>query len=611
MDSRYRKRVYFSLGLLVIFFVSIFSAAISNILPGKSFSWDIDEEFENQGDIFWTEVDIESRATLHTLLNFTTSNEPTIVFSVIDITNGNNTEIWSAGHGTYTKEFPSARTLNVTVEATDSGAVYPAPFKLLAYVSPITTIVNEDNYLWEETFFYSGDFHYLELLFNGITLVSVKTTFTEIAEQPDIDLEVRATPEEFGYWAHWYQSKQGEEIEFCQTLMPDEKWILFFQTIGDPLLYPLNFTVEIETIEATTVTSTSAIYHGSLTEENNTFIYQLPVDRAPINLRVKCESNYTITLTLFNETASIFEDWHSGWSYTFPKTGNYFLQGKWEPPNPTNDKNNYTLRLQLGIIELTLVPEELLIVEDSFFFGLDKPEYEINIPTGTYQLKILEMGERHMWAVNLTGGTTENWQNFYYEIIIIIPPFPTKVFQWKELIYSKLINQASTLRFALDKKPASDDYKVGFLLRNYKLAEGTADRTITGTLRNANDYDYWSISLTEETTFDLNLNPSSDMANLTIQIETADHTQEGLWVVNNTYGVHFEPMTAGTYYIKIESPFQEGDYSLQMTFGEKTSTPRFSGYKWELGLVSILLIEVICIIRIRKKGDLKIKFSSK
>ncbi|TFF84580.1 hypothetical protein EU523_01585 [Candidatus Heimdallarchaeota archaeon] len=387
------------------------------------------------------------------------------------------------------------------------------------------------------------------------------------------------------------------------TVLPGELWIFRLETIGNPLVYPFNFLVLINSLEHETVSSSSEQFQGSLSEDNNSFAYQFSINDAPTKLRVFYEANYTLDLTLFDENSVLYTDWETGFDYLFENNGVYLLRVSWNPEVQMTVLNNYTLRLQIGIAEFTLTPDELLILEDRFFFGYDEPEFLLNIPSGTYQLKVLELGTRHKWAINMTGGHVENWQNFYYTVEIIIPPFPTKVFHWKEQIFSQIIDSSCSLKFRLEKKPDSDFYKIGFILRDYQLPN-TSEQNINGIICNSDDFDYWAISLNENETLDLELVTGSGFIQSSLTVELLNENLEYLdsCIFNgSTTTANFESIISGTYIIKIHSWNETGEYSLNLYLRSNNST-KLKGFNF---ISCIFTLEIIVLIyskiRARKK----------
>ncbi|MBD3192295.1 MAG: hypothetical protein GF308_16770 [Candidatus Heimdallarchaeota archaeon] len=602
-----KKKHYLTVCSLTLILSSFVVFSIKDTsLSIRGLNWNIDETFEGIGDLFYTEAEIENRATLHIVVNFTTSNTPTFLLRVIDISNGNNSEIWSGVQNHLVLEFSSTKTLNITIEATDTDN-YPAPFTLIAHVAPIETFQNATDFSWQETFFFSEDFHFFELMFDEVTVINVQTILN-LTGSPDIDFYMKCKPASAGSWTNIVDSENGASALMTLTVLPDELWLFKLETMGNPILYPFNFIVTIHPLEPTTITSTSEQFEGSLSEKNHSFVYQFSIDQAPIKLRTYYQANYSLDLTIFNETTAIYTNWKTGFDYLLEKNGNYLLRISWSPSSQTDELNNYTLRVQLGTCELTLIPNELLVLEDRFFFGYDEPEYLVNIPAGIYQLKVLELGARHKWAINMTGGYVENWQNFYYTVVVIVPPFPTKVFNWKEQTFSRVINSSCSLKFRLEKKPESDFYKVGFLIREYQLPK-TSEQNLEGIIRNGDDFDYWLIELNghEKLNFELMTEPGHISTNLSVEILNRNFEQQGYWVINSSLStIIFEPMDPGIYYIKIASFTEIGQYSLYLILEEIESTTKLNGFSWSIFVSSLGVIELICLVTLRNKRRKKV-----
>lgn len=596
------KKHYWTIWLVLLVLSSLVNCSLKNGIPtGRGIKWDIEESFEGIGDIYNTSVEIEDRATLHIIMNFTTNNTPSFLLRVIDISNGNDSEIWSGEQDHLVLEFSSAKTLKILIEATDTDE-YPAPFTLLAHVTPLETFQNVVDFSWQETFFFSEDLHYFELIFDEVTVINIQTILN-LTGSPDVDFYLKGKPASAETWTNIVNTQDGESALLSLTILPGELWLFKLETIGNPLLYPFNFIVNIHAFEPTTITSSSEQFEGSLSEKNNTFVYQFSLDQAPIKLRVYYEANYSLDLTIFNETAAIYNNWKTGFDYLFENNGDYLLRVSWNPGYQTDELNNYTLRLQFGAPELTLTPNELLILEDRFFFGYDEPEYLVNIPTGVYQLKVLELGTRHKWAINMTGGHTENWQNFYYTVVIIVPPFPTKVFNWKEQTFSRVVNSSCSLKFRLEKKPESDFYKVGFLIRDYQLPR-TSEQSLKGTIRNLDDFDYWSIELNENEALALELLTGSEYIQSNISLEILDEQfyQQGLWTLNSSLpNMNFKPITSGIFFIKISSYTENGQYSLNLLLEELESTTGLKGFNWSIIGSSLMTVELICLVFFKNK----------
>ncbi|TFF99788.1 MAG: hypothetical protein EU542_08690, partial [Promethearchaeota archaeon] len=208
---------------------------LHNLISVEGIDWDIDETFEDIGDLYYTELELESRGTIHVFVNFTSSNNPTFFLRVIDITNGNNTEIGSGSQKHLTLEISSTRTLNITIEATDNDN-YPAPFTLVAHKTITETFTTKEAQ-WQECFFYSEDYHYFQLLLDEIAIVNIQTIFN-LSGSPDIDYLMKAKPADAGSWTNFIDSEYGESALMTITVLPGELWIFRLETIGNPLVYP-------------------------------------------------------------------------------------------------------------------------------------------------------------------------------------------------------------------------------------------------------------------------------------------------------------------------------------------------------------------------------------
>ncbi len=564
--------------------------------------WSIEDTFTANGDIFHIDITTAvNPSVVHILLNFTTATEATISLSVYNITAGNNTQIWNSGYVAYTERFEKSIHLNITVEST--GGSYPAKFKLFIHENEIELLTDEEEYTWKETFYASGDFNYLEITYTEMTIVNIHTQL-DITGLDDFELHTKVSPD---YYEGWMYADGPEEEETHLTFQadPGDVWTVYFELIGNPNYFPMNFTVNIGTTDKVIVDSTTETYTNSLSEENQIDLYSIDVTETPQKLRWHYVANYTLTIDIYNETEQLYHDWDEGDHITFVNIDTYLFKVSWETPI-AGVKNNYTLRMQLGNVVIDLVPETITIIDDIFFGGLDEqPGFTVNIPSGVYQLKIIELGDRHDWELDFTNGYTDSWKNYYYTTIIIVPPFPIQVHNWKELVYSKLTNITCSFNFILDRHGSSSDYEIGFLIREYTLPNDLVQENLDGDLRNFQDFDFYRVNLQETQFLNMSLNSQIFLAQeLSVEIFDEDFIHQGIWEINHSsYGI-FEPTFAGYYYLKI-MPNDNDTYSYSLTIKILEVTKKGTGLNFGYSILSILSLELIIMIYMKKKSQKK------
>ncbi len=565
----------------------------------KADDYYIEETFTENVETYFEEISITSSpAVLHLRFDYLSSNVPNMVMQVYNITAGNNTQMWSDSEMYYTMRFESNIDLNITVTSTDDTEVYPAPFRLTIHVNPIPYIVDQEEYTWEESLYYSGDYNYLIFTYNEITSVNIHSVLNE-TDEDDTDFWVKARY--FGTSSWLYEDYSTEEETFLSfQVMPGETWEIYVETVGDPTIYPLNFTMNIDISDKTSVNSNPAEFSSFLTEEDSSHFYEITITEAPIKMRVFYESNYTLNLYIFNTTHEIFNEWDPGWDYTFTENGDYLLKVSWNTPIAST-KNNYTLKLQIGALEVDLVLDELIILEDNFFSTSDNIQYDINIPAGHYQFKILELGSRHDWVLNFTQGYSDGWANFYYTVTWIPPVIFLKTHNFKDPVYSKLVDQSCSLTFNLSQHSTQLDFKVGLLIQEYILPDDYEEDTLTGEFLNEADFDMYRVNVTETKFLEISLDTSypNSIDNVSIQIYNDELESIYLWALNDSYIIEFEPPAPGIYYIVIKSDGSLGEYYLIVKVQDVTK--KGSGFDFAISIISLLTIEIVCIVYSRRR----------
>lgn len=589
------------LKLTIISFILLsgfLTIVFSHHLSVTGTDWTLEDTFTTTGDIFHTDITTTTEpSVVHGLLNFTTINEATILLRVYNITAGNNTQILNTALKSFTIRFEESIHLNITVQAT--GGSYPAPFKLIIHESPIELLTDEEEYFWKETFYASGDFHYLEVTYSEITIVDVHTQL-DITGLPDFELSTKISPD---YYEGWMFLDGPDEEENFVTFQanPGEVWTIYFELIGNPIYFPMNFTVHIDTTDKTIVDSTTETYTSWLSEEHQVDLYSIDVTETPLKLRWHYSADYSLIIDIYNETDQIYHNWVEGDSFTFENIDTYLFKVSWETPL-VGIKNNYTLRMQLGEVVIDLVPETITIIDDFFFGGLDKPEFIVNIPSGIYQLKVIELGNRHEWALNFTDGYTDNWQNYYYTTIIIIPPFPVQVHNWKELVYSKLTNTTCSFNFVLNKRAVDSDYEIGFLIREYYLPNDLVQEYLEGNLRNFQDFDFYRVNLQENQILDMRINNQIFLyQKLSVEIFDEDFVHQGIWEINLNANGTFEPTLDGYFYLKI-MPDDNDTYSYSLIIKIQDVTKKVPVLNFGYSIICVLALELIVMIYKKKKS---------
>ncbi len=571
--------------------------AFNSHLSVTGVDWTLEDTFTSTGDIFHTDITTGTEpSVVHGLLNFTTINEAIIMLRIYNITAGNNTQIWNSALKSFTIRFEKPIHLNITVQAT--GGSYPAPFKLIIHESPIELLTDEEEYIWKETFYASGDFHYIEITYSEITIVDVHTQL-DITGLPDFDLTTKVSPDNYEGWM-FSDGPEEEENFITFQANPGEVWTIYFELIGNPIYFPMNFTVNIDSTDKIIVDSTTETYTSWLSEEHSVDLYSIDITEIPEKLRWHYASDYSLMIDIYNETDLIYHDWVEGDCFTFENIATYLFKVSWETPH-AGIKNNYTLRMQLGKVVIDLIPETITIVDDFFFDGSDEPEFIINIPSGIYQLKVIELGNRHEWAVNFTNGYTENWQNYYYTTIIIVPPFPVQVHNWKELVYSKLTNTACSFNFEMYKKNVDSDYKIGFLIRDYTLSDNLVQEKLEGNLRNFQDFDLYRVNLQKDKLLDMSLDSVFLAQALSVEIFNEDFTHQGIWKINHTSGGSFEPAETGYFYLKILPDDNYTNY-YSLIIKIQDATKKGPGLNFGYSILSLLSLELIIMIHKKKKS---------
>jgi len=500
----------------------------------------------------------------------------------------------------YTERFEKSIHLNITVESTTAGT-YNAPFKLFIHENEIELLTDEEEYIWNETFYASGDFNYLEFTYSEITIVNIHTQL-DITGLEGFDLYTKVSPDYYEGWMYLAGGPGEEESHLTLQANPGEIWTIYFELIGNPDYFPMNFTVSISTTDRIVVDSTTEEYSGYFSEENTIGLYEIDITEVPITFRWHYVADRTLTIDIYNDTHSLYHDWDEGDFLTFENIDTYLFKVSWDTPIE-GMKNNYTLRMQLGPIVIDLVPETLTIVDDYFFGGLDEqPEFTVNIPSGVYQLKIIELGNRHEWELDFTDGYTDSWNNYYFTTVIIIPPFPVQVHNWRDLVYSKLTNTTCSFNFVMNKHDTDPNYEIGFLIREYTLPNDLVQENLEGNLRNFQDFDFYQINLQEDQFLNMSLNNQIYLAQeLSVEIFDEDFVHQGIWEINHTsYGI-FEPTLTGHYYLKI-MPNDNYTYSYSLTIKIQDVTKKISGFNFGFSLLSVLSLELIIMIYMKKKS---------
>ncbi|NHJ05831.1 MAG: hypothetical protein EAX90_13475 [Candidatus Heimdallarchaeota archaeon] len=597
-----KRKIKFSL-IIAILTISIFLGFTDfKTQKTNAATYTITNTFTDMLQTYFEEISItNSPAMLHLRFEYLGANEPSMVMQVYNITGSNNTQMWSDSEKFHVMRFESNIDLNITVTSTDDEPHYPADFRLRIFVNQIDSINDQEDYIWTDNLYFSGDVNYLKISYSEITSVNIHTVLNQSILG---DLYVKAKPIGEEYWFSQVDSTE-DESHLSFQIKPGETWELYIETMGDPTKYPLEFTVTISTTDRVTVNTQTAEFSSYLTMEEPSHLYEIPITTAPSYMRLYCIPDYTIYCDIYNTTESIYQTYvqnyssHTGFNYTFSETGTYLLELHWDTP-VEGIKNNYTLRMVFNEIEINLTPNELYTVNDIFFYPGDQPNIKINIPVGNYQFKILELGSRNEWTMNFIEGYSDSWQNYYYTVIIIVPPFPIQVHNWKEQVYSKLVDQECSLILKLDKYFDNIGYDVGFIIRDYILSDDFTNDNLTNTFLNTDDFNYYKVNISENKF--LRLGRYSDEAtldNAVVEILDDSFQSQGIWTINSSFTLEYTPTNTGIYYIKIYNNEENGDFILALEILEVTK--KGEGFHWLTSLVGIITIEIVCIVMNRRK----------
>lgn len=565
-------------------------------------AYTVTNTFTGMLETYFEEISItDSPAMLHLRFEYLSVNEPSMVMQVHNITGSNNTQMWSDSEKFFVMRLESNIDLNITVTSTDDEPHYPAPFRLRIFVNQINSINDLDDYIWSDNLYFSGDINYLKISYSEITAVNIHTVLNQSILG---DLYVKAKPIGDEYWTYQVDSTE-DESHLSFQIMPGETWELYIETMGDPTKYPLEFTVTISTTDRVTVNTQTAEFSSYLTIEEPSHLYEIPITAASTNMRLYCIPNYTLYCDIYNTTDSIYQTYvqnyssHTGFNFTFSETGNYLLELHWD--TPIDDvKNNYTLRLVFNEIEINLTPNELYTIDDIFFYPSDQPNYKINIPEGDYQFKIVELGSRNEWTINFVEGYSDSWENYYYSVVIIVPPFPVQVHNWKEQSYNKIIDQECSLILKLDKFMDNSGYNIGFMIRDYILPNDFTNDNLTNTFLNTDDFNYYKVNLDEDKFLKLGrISEAGALENATVEILDDEFESVGIWTINSSYTLEYTPIEAGSFYIKISNDREIGDFVLSIEILEVTK--KGNGFSWFISILGIVSIEIVCLVIFRKE----------
>ena len=597
-----KRNLKFSL-IITILTMSVFVAFTGfKIQNTNETTYTVTNSFTDMLETYFEEISItNSPAMLHLRFEYLGANEPTMVMQVYNITGTNNTQMWSDSEKFYVMRLESNIDLNITVTSTDDEPHYPAPFRLRIFVNQIVSINDLDDYVWTDNLYFSGDINYLRISYSEITAVNIHTILNQSIEG---DLYVKAKPIGEEYWA-CQETSTEDECHLSFQIMPGEIWEFYIETMGNPDYYPVEFTVTISTADRVTVNTQTAEFSSYLTAEEPSHLYEIPIASAPTNMRLYCIPDYTIYCDIYNTTESIYQTYvqnyssHTGFNYTFSKTDTYVLELHWDTPLE-DVKNNYTLRIVFNDIEINLVPNVLYTIDDIFFYPGDQPNYKVNIPDGDYQFKILELGPRNEWTLNFVDGYSDSWENYYYSVVVIVPPFPVQVHNWKAQAYSKIVDQECSLNFKIDKYFDNAGYNVGFIIRDYILPNDFTCENFTNTFLNTDDFNYYKVNLSEDKFLKLSqVSDTGTLENATVEIFDDEFDSLGVWTINSTYALDYIPLEAGIFYIKIYNNREIGDFILSVEILEVTKGG--NGFNWVISILGIASLEIICLVMNRKR----------